>query len=199
MAAHHVLQVADVWSAAGHISHPDTCVECWLLPCSLTLELQEETPLALEQRRLETLRRAALRIQRWWRHKKLMLYLKASGHAAPAPGMLTIPASCGKLPCYVPAISLLLTGDLSEHIAPAELEHMDSGSTNTAWVPAAGRLGASGLIAVPQSSTKIIDDLIYQKLPPSDRFNVDQMLKQRMCAAPLHVLRDQRELFLLPS
>lgn len=62
---------------------------------------------------------------------------------------------------------------------------MDSESMNTAWGTAGGRLGASGLIAVAPASTKIIDDLIYQRLSPADRYRVDQDVKQRTCAPPL--------------
>ena len=47
------VQKADLWNAAGHVSHPDACVECWLLPCSLELELNQRTRLVEEQRRLQ--------------------------------------------------------------------------------------------------------------------------------------------------
>lgn len=77
------LQLADVWSAAGHAVHRDVCMECWLLPCTLSAELEQETPLVEEQRKLQALHKAAIRIQRWWRAKKLMIRLRETGMIRP--------------------------------------------------------------------------------------------------------------------
>jgi hypothetical protein len=66
------LQVMDVWGAAGHAFHPDTCMECCLLPCSVSAEVEEQTPLVEEQRQLQAMQNAAKVIQRWWRVKNLV-------------------------------------------------------------------------------------------------------------------------------
>ena len=78
-----VMQLADIWSAAGHAVHKDVCMECWLLPCTLSAELQQETPLVEEQRKLQMLHKAARKIQRWWRTKKMMMYLRETGMICP--------------------------------------------------------------------------------------------------------------------
>lgn len=69
--------------------HRDVCMECWLLPCTLSAELQEETPLVEEQRKLQMLHMAARRIQRWWRAKKMMIYLRDTGMIRPGATTLT--------------------------------------------------------------------------------------------------------------
>ena len=57
----------DIWSAAGHAHHPDTCMECWLLPCSVSAEVEEETPLVEERRQMQAMqaRRRASALQRF--------------------------------------------------------------------------------------------------------------------------------------
>lgn len=44
-----------------------------------------------------------------------------------------------------------------------------------------GRLGALGIVAVPQSASKVVDDLIYRRLNPGDRERVDHLLAQQKC------------------
>ena len=60
-------QVADVWKAAGHTHHEAACVECWLLPTSLNVELSRETPHVREMRKIRALSATAVKMQRWFR------------------------------------------------------------------------------------------------------------------------------------
>jgi hypothetical protein len=64
-----------MWGAAGHALHPDTCMECWLLPCTISAQIEEQTPLADEQRQLQVMHAAAKTIQRWWRVKLLVRFI----------------------------------------------------------------------------------------------------------------------------
>eukprot|EP00892_Ulva_mutabilis_P007162 jgi/Ulvmu1/4818/UM020_0103.1 len=139
------ITLADVWSAAGHAVHRDVCMECWLLPCTLSAELQQETPLVEEQRKLQLLHQAAVRIQRWWRTKKMMMYLRETGMIRP---------------------------DMARY------DSSDS-ATVVAWGAVSGRLGAMSMVAVPQSASKVVDDLIYRRLNPGDRERVDHLLVQQ--------------------
>jgi hypothetical protein len=71
-----------------------------------------------------------------------------------------------------------------------DLENADSESLHAARGSAA-RLGSgqsSGLSVVPPESTKIIDELIYKRLSPSDRLAVDQLRQQQACAIPIGTL-----------
>jgi hypothetical protein len=71
-----------------------------------------------------------------------------------------------------------------------DLENADSESLHAARGSAA-RLGSgqsSGLSVVPPESTKIIDELIYKRLSPSDRLAVDQLRQQQACAIPVDTL-----------
>ena len=51
-----------------------------------------------------------------------------------------------------------------------------------AWGAVSGRLGAMGIVAVPQSASKVVDGLIYRRMNPGDRERVDHLLAQRKCA-----------------
>lgn len=84
------VQVADIWDAAGHALHPDSCMQCWLLPCSLSADIEEHTPLVEEQRRLKQMQRAARMIQRCWRVRNLVRtvkqYARRQGYVLPGVG-----------------------------------------------------------------------------------------------------------------
>ena len=53
------MQRVDVLDAAGHAHHAAACMASCLLPCSLSAEVEERTPLFEEQRQLQA-RRAPL-------------------------------------------------------------------------------------------------------------------------------------------
>jgi hypothetical protein len=85
------VQVLDVWGSAGHVSHPEATMECWLLPCSISAEVEEQTPLAEEQRQMQAMQAAARTIQRWWRLKNLvhviLRFMAERGRRAPGHGV----------------------------------------------------------------------------------------------------------------
>lgn len=67
-----------------------------------------------------------------------------------------------------------------------------------AWGAVSGHLGSMGVVAVPQSASKVVDDLIYRRLNPGDRERVDHLLAQQKCGPlpllPRPVLRCPRQL-----
>lgn len=65
----------------------------------------------------------------------------------------------------------------------AQYDSSDSASM-VAWGAVSGRLGAMSMVAVPQSASKVVDDLIYRRLNPGDRERVDRLLVQQKCDSP---------------
>lgn len=57
----------------------DVCMECWLLPCGVSAQIRERTPLVAEMKQMEIMHAAAVRIQRWWKARLVIRHLASLG------------------------------------------------------------------------------------------------------------------------
>jgi hypothetical protein len=61
-----------------------------------------------------------------------------------------------------------------------------SSMAERAWAAAGTYLGAADSPGVlPAAAARVVDDLIYSKLSPSERRQVDALLRHARCASPL--------------
>jgi hypothetical protein len=202
-----VLQLADIWDAAGHTVHPGACMQCWLLPCSISGTMEEQTPLVEEQKMLQAMNAAARVIQRCWRVRHLVQtirqFARQHGVVLSSPGMHNSSfhpylrqvfetvgchvstSVCFKsmlVACVHPVLSIC---NSSLYVCTLLAEHAgreQGGTSQTAWNQAGHAISSGVDVKQPTASIQIIDRLIRAKLDTSDRALFDSLASQHTCA-----------------